>query len=185
MPDLAGIADLRPFAPGDAREVRELFIRVNRELAPTALRPQFELYIERSLAEEIDRITAYYAERGGRFWVAETDRRIVGMFGLERSSERAAELRRMYVAPEHRRQGLAPRMLAFAEDAARSMGFDKMVLSTSELQAAAIALYRAHGYALDRQERAIEQTNKMVGGDLMRFYFSKDLGAATVPSSGA
>jgi putative acetyltransferase len=183
MPDLGRLADLRPFAPSDAPQIRDLFIRVNRELALAPLRHQFELYIEHSLAEEIDRITDYYVERGGRFWVADFARRIVGMFGLERSAERAAELRRMYVAPEFRRQGLGRRMLAFAEDAARSMGFDKMVLSTSELQVAAIALYRTHGYVLDRQERATEQTNKMVGGDLMRFYFSKDLGAATVPSS--
>jgi hypothetical protein len=61
---------IRPFAEHDAAQVRELFITVNRLLSPPALRDAFEAYIERALAEEIDRISAYYGERDGGFWVA-------------------------------------------------------------------------------------------------------------------
>ena len=56
---------IRPFAEDDASQVRELFIVVNRLLSPPNLRGAFEAYIMRSLAEEIDRITAYYQEHDG------------------------------------------------------------------------------------------------------------------------
>ena len=55
---------IRPFTEDDAPEVRKLFITVNRLLSPPDLRDAFEAYIERALAEEIDRITAYYGEEG-------------------------------------------------------------------------------------------------------------------------
>ena len=47
---------IRPFAEQDAAHVRALFINVNRLLSPPDLRDAFEVYIERALAEEIDRI---------------------------------------------------------------------------------------------------------------------------------
>src|SRR5690349_9117571 len=90
-------ATIRPFSERDAAQVRDLFVTVNRSLSPPDLRDVFEAYIEQALAEEIDRITAYYGERNGGFWVALRGDRVVGMFGLERASGGAMELRRMYV----------------------------------------------------------------------------------------
>jgi putative acetyltransferase len=103
---------IRPFAEQDAAQVRELFITVNRLLSPPHLRDAFEAYIERALREEIDRISAYYSERDGGFWVAVTGDKVVGTFGLERASDDAMELRRMYVDPSARRRGIARRMKA-------------------------------------------------------------------------
>jgi hypothetical protein len=69
--------------------VRELFVRVNRLLAPANLKDAFELYIVHSLTEEMDRVAEYYSERKGGFWVAVDGQKIVGMFGLESSGEEA------------------------------------------------------------------------------------------------
>jgi GNAT superfamily N-acetyltransferase len=96
---------IRPFAEQHAAQVRELFITVNRLLSPPELRDAFEGYIDRALAEEIDRISAYYGERDGCFWVAVKGDKVVGTFGLERASDDAMELRRMYVDPSARRGG--------------------------------------------------------------------------------
>jgi putative acetyltransferase len=91
---------IRPFKEeDDASEVRELFIAVNRLLSPPRMRDAFEAYIARALTEEIDRVAAYYGERGGGFWVALGGEKLVGMFGLERAAPDAMELRRMYVDP--------------------------------------------------------------------------------------
>jgi GNAT superfamily N-acetyltransferase len=68
------------------------------------------------LAEEIDRIAAYYREHDGGFWVAIRSNRLVGTFGLERASPDAIELRRMYVDAAARRKGIGRRMLQYAED---------------------------------------------------------------------
>ena len=178
-PAAADEITIRPYAAGDHAAVRELFARVNRELAPPHMRELFEAYIARGLADEVDRIEAYYAERNGAFWVAvDADGRLLGMFGLEQVAGRedAVELRRMYVAPETRGRGVARAMLAYAEAEARARGFAVMTLSTSELQPAALALYRGAGYRAVREEAGDAMTNKTVCAGLLRFYFEKRLG---------
>jgi putative acetyltransferase len=127
------------FEERDSPRVRELFIKINRSLSPPNMREAFEAYIDRSLVEEIDRISDYYGERGGGFWVAARDRQIVGMFGLESAGTGSFEFRRMYVDPLAQRRGVASTMLQFAEAQCRRLGARKIELSTSELQSAAIA----------------------------------------------
>jgi putative acetyltransferase len=90
---------IRSFTERDAFRVRELFVTVNRQLSPPDMREVFEAYISRSLVEEIDRITDYYRERGGGFWVATRGHRMIGMFGLERGTRGSFEVLRMYVDP--------------------------------------------------------------------------------------
>ena len=82
----------------------------------------------------------------------------------------------MYVAPQARRRGVAREMLARAESIAQAAGCERIVLSTSELQAAALALYRAAGYRLVHEEVAEAESNKTVGAGLRRFHFAKELG---------
>lgn len=120
---------IRPFAEDDASQVRELFITVNRLLSPPGLRDAFEVYIDRALAEEIDRIPAYYGQHDGSFWVAINNAKLVGTFGLERASQDAMELRRMYVDPGARRRGIARQMLRFAEDECRERKIIRLELS--------------------------------------------------------
>jgi putative acetyltransferase len=164
----------------DAVAVRELFETVNRSLARPGMEDAFEAYIARSRAAEIDRIAAYYAEHDGAFWVlrdGDGDHALVGTFGLERAAADACELRRMYVAPAARRRGLARFMLEQAERFAVERGFSRMVLSTSELQMAALALYQNAGYRLVREEAGEGPSHKVLGG-LRRFHLEKALSGA-------
>jgi GNAT superfamily N-acetyltransferase len=167
--------EIRPFADDDAAQVRELFVAINRLPSPPDLRDAFEAYIERALAEEIDRITAYYREHDGSFWVAIQNDVLVGTFGLERAAPDAMELRRMYVDAAARRKGIGRRMLQYAEDECRRRNVARLELSTAEIQNAALALYRNAGYQLIREEAAETGTNKTVGSGLRRFYFQKVL----------
>jgi putative acetyltransferase len=167
---------IRPFSERDADQVRALFVAVNRLLSPPDLREAFEAYIEHSLVEEIDRIPAYYGERAGSFWVAVKGDRLVGMFGLERTSDGAMELRRMYVDPSARRQGIASLMLQSAENECLRQSISRLTLSTSEIQAAALALYKNAGYRLLGEKIANAASNKTVGSGIRRYYFEKSLG---------
>jgi putative acetyltransferase len=97
---------VRLFRETDAPAVSDLFIRVNRLIAPSKQRQAFENYIALSLKEEINCIGAYYAEHNGAFFVAEDDGKLAGMFGLEEMSKEVMELRRMYVEPSSRRRAL-------------------------------------------------------------------------------
>jgi GNAT superfamily N-acetyltransferase len=171
-----GGIDIRPFGTEDAEAVQELFVRVNRLLAPPHMTDAFERYVARSIVEEIGRIPEYYRdERRGEFFVAVADGKIAGMFGLEPSGEQAMELRRMYVDPSMRRRGIARKMLERAEMEAAKRGAGQLVLSTSELQQDALKLYRAAGYRQIREEQAEAASNKTIGGGIRRFHFEKPL----------
>jgi len=169
---------IRRYADADHAAVRALFVAVNRELAPPALREAFEGYVTVAMRDEIDRLAEYYAEKRGSFWVAHDGERLAGMFGLEGVGSTAAELRRMYVDAAYRRHGLARRLLERAEEICRDAGTPLLTLSTSELQQAALAFYRNAGYRLVREETGAAQSNKTVGGNIRRYYFEKRLVSA-------
>ncbi|MFF9687331.1 GNAT family N-acetyltransferase [Streptomyces sp. NPDC014623] len=61
-------------------------------------------------------------------------------------SDGDAEIKRMFVIPEGRGQGLARRILAALEADARAAGRTRMVLETGNQQPEAIALYTSSGY---------------------------------------
>jgi GNAT superfamily N-acetyltransferase len=153
-----------------------LFIRINRELAPAAMRDQFEHYIAAAIDGELKQLPEIFAAaRRNAFWVVETGGEIVGTFGIESHGPDATELRRMYLDRGYRGRGLALRMLQRAEVRARALGFSTLILSTAEVQQAAIAFYRKSGYRLVRTERADAMSTKTVGGGLTRFHFEKTL----------
>ena len=175
MGKLQTAATIRLFEERDATGVCELFATVNRALSPPAMCGIFEDYVARALAEEMGRITAYYRERTGGFWVAIRDGELVGMFGLELASPGVLELRRMYVDPSARRVGIARSMLQFAEDECRARKALTLELSTSELQPAAIKLYKQAGYKLIKKVIADQGSNKTIGGGVLRYHFEKSL----------
>lgn len=167
---------IRPYEDRDHQPVRQLFIDVNRELAPPHLREEFERYIAVGLREEMDRILEFYRVDGQlSFWVAVEGSRLLGTVALERAGNGALDLRRLYVTAAFRGQGIGRWMLQHAERTAVAMGYLEMLLSTSELQTAAIALYRKDGYQLTREEVATERTSKQAGAGLTRYYFRKVL----------
>ena len=81
----------------------------------------------------------------------------------------------MYLDRGYRSRGIAQRMLHLAEARARELGFSKMILSTAEVQQAAIAFYRKNGYQLVRTEVAGAMSARTAGAGLTRFHFEKML----------
>ena len=59
---------------------------------------------------------------------------------------RVGELKRMYVAPEVRGQGIGQALLAHLEAEARTLGLARLVLETGTRQVEALALYRRAGF---------------------------------------
>src|SRR5215212_5645779 len=139
---------IRPFDRMYEAEVRDLFARCIREIAPPSVRAQAETYIAEALDGDYRDVAEHYRPGRGRgFWLAlSRDGGLTGTFALRPSGEEAVELRRMYVDPRFRRYGVARTMLARAEALCRDWGFRRMFLTTSSLNRAAIELYRAAGY---------------------------------------
>ena len=82
----------------------------------------------------------------GAVVVAWADEKAVGCGAVRLLSGETAELKRMYIAPEYRRQGIAGAMLMFLENRAHALGATRVVLETVMDPPAAVALYRAAGY---------------------------------------
>ena len=165
---------IRAYDAADYDQVVALFIRTNRELAPDHMRDQFERYTATVIDGELKQLPDIFsAERRNAFWVVEADGRIVGMFGIEACDADRTELRRMYLDKPYRGRGIAQRMLACAEARARELDFATIVLSTAEVQNAAIAFYRKSGYRLVRTKLAYTMSTKTVGGGLTRFSTSR------------
>jgi GNAT superfamily N-acetyltransferase len=167
---------IRTYEDKDYDQVAGLFVRVNRELAPAEMRGLFERYISTAINGELKQLRDIFAEtRRNAFWVVEIDAQIVGTFGIEACGKDTTELRRMYLDRRYRGRSIAQRMLQCAEARALELGFSTMILSTAEVQKAAIAFYRKSGYRLVRTERAEVTSAKTVGGGLTRFHFEKEL----------
>jgi GNAT superfamily N-acetyltransferase len=91
----------------------------------------------------------------GAFFLGYVDEEPVAMGGWRRRTDvhvlgaaAAVEIKRMYVAPEHRRRGHGDAMLAHLETTALAAGADVMVLETGTEQPAAIRMYVEAGYVL-------------------------------------
>src|ERR1700704_1060824 len=157
----------RAYQFADYDPVAALWTRVNRELAPLDMRELFEQYIATAINGELRQLQDVFSEaKRNAIWVVEVDKEIVGTFGIESRNEDSTELRRMYLDRGHRSRGIAQHMLQHAEARARELGFSKMILSTAEVQKAAIVFYGKNGYQLVRTEVASTMSTKTVGAGL-------------------
>ena len=89
---------------------------------------------------------ADFAEPRGRFLLASLDESVVGCGGVRLLAPGVAEVKRMYVDPAARGAGLARRLLAALEAAARDLGAGVVRLDTGRDMAPAVGLYRSSGY---------------------------------------
>jgi putative acetyltransferase len=86
------------------------------------------------------------ADGRGAFLVVYTGTVAVGCGAIRRLDGETAEIKRMYVAPSARGQGIGRALLASLESEARSLGVKRLVLETGARQPEAIALYARAGF---------------------------------------
>lgn len=72
----------------------------------------------------------------------------VGCGAFKEFEAGTVEIKRMYVQPEYRQQGVARAVLGELEKWAAELGYASAVLETGKRQPEAIALYERNGYAL-------------------------------------
>lgn len=86
------------------------------------------------------------AEGRGAFLIATKSGTPVGCGAVRRIDERTGEIKRMYVLPEGRGQGIGRAVLDALEAEARKLGLSRLVLETGERQPEAIAVYERAGF---------------------------------------
>jgi len=86
--------------------------------------------------------------RDALFLVAKQNGRVVGCGALVPHDADTAEVKRMSVAAELRRQGLGRRILMALCEQARARGFQRIILETTKTWDEVIAFYRAFGFQI-------------------------------------
>ncbi len=78
--------------------------------------------------------------------IAYRDEEAVGCGSFKPFAEKTAEVKRMYVPPSFRKQGIASAVLGQLETWARELGYERCVLETGKNQPEALAMYARNGY---------------------------------------
>lgn len=131
---------IRDWQPSDRSSVSELICSVLAE---------YNLSYEPEGADsDVLNVEKCYWETGGEFWVVETSDRIVGTGGYYplRRADKAVEIRKMYLLPEARGQGLGRYLLQLLERAIAAHGFEQIWIETASVLVEAVKLYEGSSY---------------------------------------
>jgi GNAT superfamily N-acetyltransferase len=126
---------IRPFQPEDQAETMALILEGLREHWGS---------IDPDRNPDLLDIGSAYA--GAFFILARTGSRIVATGALVLRGEGAAEIVRMSVARDVRRQGIGSAILRRLLEEAKALGCRKIILETTSTWNDAIAFYRRHGF---------------------------------------
>ena len=85
-------------------------------------------------------------EGRGAFLVVRSAGRPVGCGAVRRLDAETAEIKRMYVVPDFRGQGIARRLLTALEAESAVLGISRLLLETGSRQPEALALYERAGF---------------------------------------
>ena len=141
--------------------------------ARALIREHFEAHSEAHDPSQIDavieKLPAPYVAPLGGLWVAWIEDEAVGCVALQSLSPDTGEVKRMYVRPANRGDGIARKLAHVVIDEARKRGYEKLRLGTLSTMQPAQNLYTSLGFVPIPPYRAIEF------GDTI--FYELDLGA--------
>ena len=131
------------------------FITANTEehyREATALLREYEVEIEVDLCfqgfeEELQNLDRVYGSPGGRFFLVRQGERTAGCVALRDLGGGICEMKRLFLRPGFRGNGLGRECAERIVRTARELGYRAMRLDTLPAMRSAIALYRSMGFA--------------------------------------
>jgi putative acetyltransferase len=125
--------------PAQIVQARELFLEYAKSLG-------FSLCFQ-SFDQELAGLPGDYAPPDGRLLLAEYDGRLAGCGALHRLEPRICEMKRLYLRPQFRGQGLGRALAERVIEEGRILGYRRLRLDTVEpMMRDAVALYRLLGF---------------------------------------
>ena len=92
-------------------------------------------------------IQANFLARDGEFLIGLVEDELIAMGGFVPISRERVEIKRMRIHPQWQRRGFGAAILLALEEYALRRGYSLAQLETTEIQAAALLLYRSKGYS--------------------------------------
>ncbi|MCP4581150.1 MAG: GNAT family N-acetyltransferase [candidate division Zixibacteria bacterium] len=132
--------------------IKIILVKTNKQIA--LARPLLEEYA-RSLGfhldfqdfqTELNNLPGDYALPDGRMLLAYSDDTLAGCVGMRKFDQGVCELKRMYVKPEFRKQGIGRQLAEAVIARARDTGYKLMRLDTLANMTEAVNLYRSLGF---------------------------------------
>ncbi|SEP67213.1 Acetyltransferase (GNAT) family protein [Devosia sp. YR412] len=131
----------------DAKPTDEIARPLVEQLTDEYQRRYGDFFEKGGAAVEMNRYPAErFAAPDGAFILLLRDGQPIAGGAFMRYDENTAEFKRMWTDGDHRRQGLAQRVLAELENRAALQGYSKVYLTTGFRQPEAAALYLKSGY---------------------------------------
>lgn len=122
---------------------------------------------------DLPRFTEHLSERGGAGWVAVDDGRIVACVAVAPTRHdgiAAAELKRLYVAATHRRQGLASGLLDLVQDHAVTQLAVRCLVAWSDTRFVdAHRLYERRGWVRQPETRDLHDPSNTTEYQFVRY----------------
>lgn len=101
---------------------------------------------------ELENIYHSYSQKDRKFWVIDQEGEIIGMVGIIIVDEDTAELIRMRVKRQYRKQGLGKKLLYKVEEYCIKIGKKRIILHTAKRLAIARKMYEKYGFNLYNEQ---------------------------------
>jgi putative acetyltransferase len=125
-------------SPGDIAAVRELWLEYWESIG---LPMDFQ-----GFGEERNGLPGAYGAAGGALLLAVNEDEPAGTIALRRLDARSGEVKRLFLRPEYRGQGLAKRLLGAVIERATAMQYEWLYADTLPNMKEALSLYKRQGF---------------------------------------
>jgi putative acetyltransferase len=96
--------------------------------------------------QEMAQIEGIYSLPKGLFWVVQEGEKLVGCVGFKHLDATTAEVKRLYVQPAFRGHKLGEQLMQTLTQAARQLGYQRLVLDTVPQTVFAQSIYQRMGF---------------------------------------
>ena len=146
--------ELRDYEQGDQDAVWQLHV--------DGLKQTNSFVEDPTLDEDLNRVVDVYRE----FLIATIGNEIVGMGALREVDSQTAEIKRMRVTPAQQRKGIGSQIIDRLLSSAKQLGYEKVILDTSENQEGAQHLYEKKGFT---------ESKRSMRGELENIHYELDI----------